>query len=283
MCGDTLRKGSWEIFTHCPSCGQEWPVDPDEPQRVKRRIVRNAALWTLVSLVPGLGIVGGMVGAFWGYLAVKIKHPVLGTTAMIIGIVVGAMGQSLVAWWAVGERDQGRCQKELTTLAGSIRAYAQQTRHYPPSLADLKRLDLPAPTECPGGGGAYFYLAPVISPPASGGGLTPTTSPGNARTLMVAEVIQGHRRFRMCVTTDLEVRAVGQNAFDKLMAEPRNAAFARKFWRAWAATTQPDKKPAPAKTPGPTAASAPATTAASGPATRRSPADAAATAVGAEK
>jgi hypothetical protein len=260
-CGDTLRKGSWEIFTHCPSCSTEWPVDPDEPQRVKRRIVRNAALWTLVSLVPIVGIVGGMVGAFWGYLAVKVKWAVLGTTAMIIGIVVGAMGQSLVAWWAFGEWDQSRCQNALATLAASLRSFRMDTGFLPQKLADLSRMGLPAPTECPGQGGAYFYLRPSAdSPPLPHGGDS---------TLVVAEINQGHRRVHMCITVDLVVRALGQNQFDKLMAEPQNAAFAKAFWPAWAAATQPDKKPAPAKAPSPAATRASTATTTSGPATRR--------------
>ena len=108
-------------------------------------------------------------------------------------------------------------------------------------------------------------------------------APGNARALLVAEVIQGHRRFRMCITTDLEVRAVGQNEFDKLMAEPQNADFARKFWPAWAAATEPDKKPAPAKATKPATANSPTSKAASGPATRRTPASGTAATAGAER
>lgn len=335
-CKHTLRKGSWEVFTHCPECNAEWSVDPDEPRRVRFRIMIQAIACAVLSFVPIVGIAAGLVGSFWGVLVARKWNVLLGTIVLLVSMVVGVFGQSAFAWWGWGEYVDHACQTKLQVLADSIYAYRSFTGKYPPSLEAMRQHRLQLPDECLVGG-PYFYMPPqetaaVTTQPlaasrtatgpssttsATAGGFiiistqattkayestnwqdvyrastasSPSTSPttakgiptnqpastvsvpsqesfGDSKTLIAAEVFASHRWHRMCITSDLVVRAIQHAQFDAMLKEPQNAAFAAGLTKFWAATTQPGKKE---ETPASGAASKPASKPATGPATSQS-------------
>src|SRR4051812_2615071 len=88
-CRITLSKGSWELYTHCPSCGEQWNVDSAAPARNLKRVKRLAVFFTLLTVIPYAGVVFGILGIWWGFLAVKFRYVVLGTTLMVISGVIG--------------------------------------------------------------------------------------------------------------------------------------------------------------------------------------------------
>lgn len=304
-CKISVRRGSWEYFTHCPECGVEWVVDPDLPARVQKKIMTSAVVYAALSVVPALGVLFGLAGAFWGYLAVKRDRVILGVSAMSFAILVGVVAQPVLIWWGIGFFSDAACKTRLTTLRDSIYAYHTLTGKYPPTLKAMADARLRAPTVCPSGGGEYYYLCPGTRAPASmpataasqpssapttvaswGPEATslpatatsstgPTTLPdsipdisGDPRGLMVAEVLSAHRKVHMCIMGDLTVQALAHKEFEKLRAEPQNREFAKGFNKVWTAATQPAPKKPPASQSA-TAASQSATTS-SGPSTASS-------------
>jgi hypothetical protein len=277
-----VSRGSWEILTHCPSCKEEWPVDPAAPRRVKRAISVKAAVFCVLTCLPlagaiwgivngmwtstdamcvlGLGlcaagIIMGLLSAFWGYLALRTKRTALGVAAMLVGVVIGVAAQSMVIWWLLGARDDSRCEREMAAFSRSVREYVGQTGCYPPTeapggseakdgptaqaagpvpLNTLEKMKLPAPLACPQASEEYWYLpssplgrwwkmsnCPLLAWP-------PQPLPfagGDAGTLLVAEKEQSHRRFRMCMTSDMVVRELPPRQFEALLALPRNIEF----------------------------------------------------------
>jgi hypothetical protein len=162
QCRYSFRKGSWEVFTHCPECNAPWAVDPDEPARVVDRVSTRACVYAGLSFVPVLGLVFAVLGAFWGYLAVKFNRVVLGTTTMLLSVTVGFACQTVLIYWGIGQYKDYACQRDLTTLSNSVYAYRTLTHSYPPDLAHLANLRLPAPTTCPFSGGPYLYWNPSM-------------------------------------------------------------------------------------------------------------------------
>jgi hypothetical protein len=158
-CDITLKKGSWELFTHCPECQTPWIVDPRAPARNLRKVKTHAILYFVLSFVPIAGVVFGILGVFWGYLAIKFRYTVLGVTFMLLSAIVGLVFQSAFAWWGIGQLTDRQCLDQLQTLSASIRTYNDRHHRYPQSLPALTDEKLPAPTSCIFGG-VYFYLPP---------------------------------------------------------------------------------------------------------------------------
>src|SRR6476620_4334019 len=96
-CEATLKKGSWELYTHCPECGEAWTVDPNASGRNLRRSKTLAVLFSVFSLIPYLGIVFGFRGVFWGMLAVRFRYVALGTTAALVSGIIGIGCQPALA------------------------------------------------------------------------------------------------------------------------------------------------------------------------------------------
>ncbi|MFB3892631.1 MAG: hypothetical protein ACE15C_11480 [Phycisphaerae bacterium] len=185
ICRDTLKKGSWEIFTHCPSCGAEWPVDPDEPRRIKQKIITLAWTYAVLAFVPALGVIFGAMAVFWGYMAAKTRRALAGTVVMIIGMVVGIAGQPVLTYWGVGYLQDRACMADLQTLANSIYAYGQLTGQYPADLKTLENLRLPVPSRCAwGSGGPYYYRSPSASTQPTTCSRPATAASGSGGTLM---------------------------------------------------------------------------------------------------
>ena len=145
QCGNTLKRGSWELLTHCPDCNAEWSVDPTAPARNLRKIRVFASVYTvlcllpfaamylptpdgstlsvLLCLIPLVGAVAGILGMFWGYLAIKFRQSALGMVAMLVSATAGMVGQGAYTWWMFGQWDDHRCLTNLTTLSASIREF----------------------------------------------------------------------------------------------------------------------------------------------------------------
>ncbi len=212
-----------------------------------------AAHCTVTLMVAGLcawlclaGIVLGIFSAFWGYLALRSKKTALGAIAMLAGIVLGVAAPSMIVWWVAGGWNDASSRQEMASLAQSMQEYTHKTGYYPPTkFADgsgpkdgptasktLAQMYLPAPSASPeGSGGDYIYLpssplirsstiinCPLLAWPAP---QIPFTG-GDAGTLLLAEKEQNHRRFRMCMTTDLVARELTPRQFDALLALPQN-------------------------------------------------------------
>jgi hypothetical protein len=215
-----------------------------------------AAHCTVTLMVAGLcawlclaGIVLGIFSAFWGYLALRSKKTALGAIAMLAGIVLGVAAPSMIVWWVAGGWNDASSRQEMASLAQSMQEYTHKTGYYPPTkFADgsgpkdgptasktLAQMYLPAPSASPeGSGGDYIYLpssplirsstiinCPLLAWPAP---QIPFTG-GDAGTLLLAEKEQNHRRFRMCMTTDLVARELTPRQFDALLALPQNMEF----------------------------------------------------------
>ena len=273
-CHATLRRGSWEIFTNCPSCEAEWTVDPKETDKIRQRIVASAALYSVLSFVPVLGLFFGMVGTFWGFMAVRINRVVLGIGAVVVSTLVGIVCQPALTWWGIGHVADTRCRHSLTALSNSIYAYRTMTHQYP-TLRTLIDMRFPVPTNCPSGGGQYFYFYPnqpdepstngvasssdtsntaaVLEAASSAAAVPPPVVPavegppppleGDADTLLVAELLPAHRTLHMFMTTDLTVHGLPHKEFQSLLKQPRNARFAAAFDKAYNIATAPKPKP----------------------------------------
>jgi len=103
----------------------------------------------------------------------------------------------------------------------------------------------------------------------------PAEEAGDAHTLLVAEALPDeHRGGRNCITTDLVVRTVPEEAFAGMLKAPRNRRFAAGLDKAYRAATQPATQPAsqpaskPASQPTSRSASQAASRSSSGPASR---------------
>jgi hypothetical protein len=156
-----MKKGSWEVITACPNCQTPWPADANAPARNIRRIQARCAIFTFLSFVPFLGIVFGVLAVFWGYLAIKFRHVMLGITVMLVAAVVGLICQPALIWWQIGQLFDKQCIGELTTLSNSFRTYKERHHYYPESLEALrdKKEKLQVPKRC-FSGGTYLYMPP---------------------------------------------------------------------------------------------------------------------------
>lgn len=158
-CNIVLKKGSWELVTECPDCKTPWVLDATAAMGSLRRVQVLSTVFTLLSFIPFVGMVFGVLGVFWGYLAVKFRHVALGLMMMIVSTLVGLLGQSALIWYEVGQLEDYHCQSQLTTLAASIREFRQKNGYFPESMEALEKAKFAAPKRC-FGGGEYVYLPP---------------------------------------------------------------------------------------------------------------------------
>jgi hypothetical protein len=158
-CNITLKKGSWELVEQCPDCATPWVSDEGVPKRSLRRVQVMAGIFAVLSFVPYLGLVFGILGVFWSYLAVKVRHVALGIVLMIVSTLVGLVGQGALVYHEVGVFEDHNCQQRLGWLGESIQEYRAKNGHYPESLDVLEKGKFRTPKQC-FAGGKYFYLPP---------------------------------------------------------------------------------------------------------------------------
>ena len=91
----------------------------------------------MLSVIPYLGIVFGLFGIGWGYLAVKFRNVVFGTAVMVVSAIIGLGCQPALAWWHLGTLLDRECQGNVQTLSDSLRMYREKQGQLPATLADL--------------------------------------------------------------------------------------------------------------------------------------------------
>ncbi len=264
-CKGTLQRGAWEIVTKCPSCETQWPVPPGEQERMLHKIVSRAWTYGLLSLLPVIGFLFGLLGILWGFLAATRRKVVTATITLLLSTVVGLVVQPFLAYWAYGYAMDRTCFNDITALNSSIEAYRSAKHDYPVDLAAASEVAGPVPARCRAGGGEYLYRSPATvtqptmwpvaaSQPATAPAATqPATGPAEAvapvpalvkatqpatapvvttrpaerpeQQLLVIEAKAAHRHVRMVITADGQVRALPHAEFEMLLSQPWNHQF----------------------------------------------------------
>jgi hypothetical protein len=280
-CQVSLQKGGWEVMSHCPVCNAQWSDETNVDQRRTEKVCARACLYTVLAFIPFLGLFFGVLGAFYGYLAVRMQRFVLGSVAMILGMIVGFVVQPLALYWGYGLYSDHGCVQSLKQVSAAIATYRQDYQAYPANLAELAERVKGMPVNCPGSGGAYFYFRPgtavkvmkkravvaqtsapsSTSVPASGPASMPATAAapefdeiilqplpratlaGDSQTLMITEVASSHRHVRLCIMSDLSVQTLSHEQFYELLQQPQNIHFAKAYDRAVKVAAGQIKKP----------------------------------------
>lgn len=207
-CKGTVQHGLWEVVSQCPNCGEQWPVEPNAPEKMTRKIVSRAWMYGFLSFVPVAGIVCGFLGLLWGFLAASRQKLVTATAALLLSSIVGLVGQPFLAYWAYGYAMDRTCESDLAALTRDIAAYRDANHALPKDLETLAKTDPSVPRRCRAGGGAYLYLPPLSTQPES--------APADD-LLLVMEAKPTHRQVRMCVTRDLQMRAMPHGQFQPIL------------------------------------------------------------------
>jgi hypothetical protein len=124
-----------------------------------RRVLVMAGVFAVLSFVPYLGVVFGILGVFWSYLAIKFRHVALGLVLMVVSVLVGLVGQGALVNYEIGRFEDHNCQQRMGVLGASIREYREKNGHFPESMDVLVKAKFKAPKQC-FAGGKYFYLPP---------------------------------------------------------------------------------------------------------------------------
>jgi hypothetical protein len=230
-------------------------------QKTQRKIVVRACAYTVLSFVPAIGFVFGLMGMFWGFLAVSKQRVAIGASAMFLSMCVGLIGQPFVTYWAYDRAMDAKCRSDMADLAKAIDAYQCSCNDYPRDLAALCRTVAKVPQRCMAGNANYLYFhpstatQPAQSQPAATQACAcvpvatqaaasapagpeahaqaqptagPTTLPAKSPDLqlLVIELKARHRQMRECMTADLKMKEMLPREFADMLAMPYNHQFA---------------------------------------------------------
>jgi hypothetical protein len=196
QCQTTVVTGFWEVFDNCPNCGMVWSTDPELKAQMIGKLALVSIACGVLSTVPVAGFFFGMAAVALGAVTLTKGRKTAGLTAIIMGAVLGLIGQPLLTYWGLGRLPEKSCESAMNTLAGSMYAYRGITHQYPTKLSNLSDVRLPAPEACPGGdGGKFFYISPddlaaAAAAPTSGPTTQDTQASQPTTGAAKAEVIQ---------------------------------------------------------------------------------------------
>jgi hypothetical protein len=102
QCKNTIMRGFWEILDKCPACGADWAVDPGARPRMVKKVTLLALACGLGCFIPVAGCLFALAALGLGFLALRMGRRTAGVTAMVLAIMIGLAGQSLLIYKGYG-------------------------------------------------------------------------------------------------------------------------------------------------------------------------------------
>lgn len=223
-----------------PPIGQD-PA-PAAPAQGSRKMAGAALGLGIAAWIPCLGVITGIIGIILGILALvkrkagqgmAIAGIAVGGFGILIGQAIGAVLVTIlvpVVMMALDSSDRTVCKSNVDMIGRSIRSYRQEHNgKYPADLAELvsegflaeKAFRCPSASEGTARSLPYKYGGEITSyyfylPPPAG---------AHPKTMVLCGYRGNHTDERTVLYVDRTVEFLKEEAFNRQLALPFNAAF----------------------------------------------------------